>query len=185
MTQTKSRMKYILTTILMFYAIISFGQYRTGYVVKNNGDTLICDIFLPNYLNGQINYSTLTKRITTKTEKGLIKYKPTDIKVAEIELENNDRLRFVSIPEDKKQFFQENEIGKLSYFTLHISSSGFAAPILRKNGNLTYLNVVNKKKRVEKLISDYSELCNDWKSDKYDFSELGKVVKLYNEHFEE
>jgi len=44
---------------------------------------------------------------------------------------------------------------------------------------------VNKKKRVENLIADYSELCNDWISDKYDFTELRKVVKLYNEHFEE
>jgi hypothetical protein len=161
MIQMTSKIRFILITFLMFYVVNSFGQYYTGFIVNNSGDILECDIFLPKYLNGQINYSTLTKRVTTKTEAGMIKYKPTDIIIAEIQLANNDKLRFVSIPEDKKQFFQENAIGKLSYFTLHISSSGFAAPILRKNGKLTYLNVVNKKKRVENLIADYPELCND------------------------
>ncbi|HPI45876.1 MAG TPA: hypothetical protein PLH91_11635 [Tenuifilaceae bacterium] len=185
MIQMTRKIKFILITLFMFYVVNSYGQYHTGFIVNNYGDTLKCDIFLPNYLNGQINYSTLTKRVTTKTKSGIIQYKPTDIIIAEIQLANNEKLRFASISEDKKHFFQENEIGKLSYFTLHISSSGFAAPILRKNGKLTYLNVVNKKKRVENLIADYPELCNDWISDKYDFTELRKVVKLYNEHFEE
>lgn len=184
MMQKTSKLNFVLTIFLMFYVLNVFGQYHAGYIVKNNGDTLKCDIFLPKYLNGQLNYSTLTKNITIKTETGIVKYKPTDINIVEIQLNNSKRVRFVSIPEDEKQFFQENTKGKLSYFTLHISSSGFAAPILRKDGKLTYLNVVNKKKRVENLIADFPKLREDWNDGNYDFSELKKVVKIYNQHFE-
>ncbi|WP_339923702.1 hypothetical protein [uncultured Cyclobacterium sp.] len=183
--QLAIKFKFVLTTFLIFYVFNSFGQYHAGHIINNNGETLKCEIFLPNYLNGQLNYSALTKNITTKTETGIIRYKPTDIKIAEIQLENNDKVRFMSIPEDKKQFLQENEIGKLSYFTLHISNSGFAAPILRKDGKLTYLNVVNKKKRVENMIADFPKLREDWNNNKYDFTELQNVVKLYNQHFKE
>ena len=117
-------------------------------IIKENGDTVLCEIFLPNYLNGHLNYSTLTKRITARTDEGIHKYKPVEIKIAEIEISENEKLRFASIPEDRKQFFQENATGKLSFFTLHISTSGFPAPILRKEGKLTFLNVINKKARV-------------------------------------
>ena len=183
--KSKKEIRLTLIVILLLIGINSYGQYRSGFIVNNTGDTIQCEILLPNYLNGQVNYSTLTKRIAIKTNDGSKrKYKPTEISSAEIKISESETLRFVSIPEDRKRFFQEHEVGRLSYFTLHINNSGFPAPILRKDGKLTYLNVVNKMKKVENLISDYPELCDEWKTDKYNFTELREVVKLYNKHFE-
>lgn len=169
----------------MLNGVNSFGQFYKGKIINNNGDTISCEIYLPSYLNGQLCYSSLTKTIATITGEGNIKkYRPVEIKKAEIEITNNKKLIFASIPEDRKEFFQENVVGKLSYLTLHISHSGFPAPILRKAGKLIYLNVINKRERVADLISDCPELYDDWVNRKYDFSQLGKIVEMYNEHFD-
>ena len=181
MNQSIRCIKFLIIILFVINGANSFGQYHKGLVINNNGDSINCEIFLPKYLNGQFNYSTLTKRITALMKDGGIQvFKPEDIVKAEIQVEGSEKLRFVSIPEDKKQFFQERVNGKLSLFTLHFTNSGFPAPILRKNSKLTYLNVVNKKKRVTELIADFPELYSEWQSEKYDFNNLDKVVELYN-----
>jgi hypothetical protein len=164
----------------------SFGQFHKGFLITKNNDTVTCEIFATSYFNNELNLSSLTKSIVTKNNGERQKYKPIDITGFSITCPVRGKLYFASIPQDKNNFFQVLTSGRISLYNLHIShldGSGYPAPILHKNDKLVYLNVINRKKRVENLISDYPRLCEDWKNNKYGFNEINEVVLEYNQFF--
>lgn len=195
MKSLKSRIKRITamykkmsqTFIIIFLSCNLYAQFHEGFVITTENDTIDCEIFSSSYFSGDLNLSSLTNGIITQKDGNKMKYKPNEIKEFSINSLTLGRLSFISIPEDTKKFFQVIVKGRLSFFYLHVKSSdgsGYAVPVLKKNGKLVYLNVVNRNKRVEDLITDYPELLHDWKENKYSFDELDQLVLVYNRYFE-
>ena len=189
-----------MKNLFIFFALtlieISLAQGRfSGYVVTNENDTIKCSFSLyMNIFDKSLFYdATLSKKVKIFKENGeKAKYIPSELKTIFITGPKQGNYKFVSLEQDKKHFFHEITIGKLSYYVIYRENiqGGFPleVPCFVKEGKLTIFNgfFVDKKDEFSKLISDFPELQEKWTNAQdsyYVDSKFPQYIKLYNDHF--
>lgn len=81
-----------------------------------NGDTVNCKIVASHTRNGQINFLTLTKKVTVIENGEKKRFKPHDIKRFCIKNRRGEIYKFVSLARDKTRFYNEVISGRLSLY---------------------------------------------------------------------
>ena len=162
------------------------SQDNDGFYMTLNGDTVICKIEASHTKNGQINFSTLTKKITVIENGEKKRFKPHDIKGFSIKDGRGEIYKFVSLTRDKTNFYNEVINGRLSLYYLYTNSPYDASiaklPIMVKDDKIVYLNVVNPRQRIGNLISDCPELYKEWlNGTNYTTKDKEEIVRAYNE----
>jgi hypothetical protein len=179
-------------TVVVFTANIQAQQRFNGYVVTNANDTIKCRFSLEmNIFNDSLFYdSGISDRAKIFKENGeKVKYLPTELKTVFITGPKQGDYKFVSLEQDKKHFFHEKIIGKLSYYILYKGNLGGGFPLQNpyflKDGKLLQISGFSARKKFGELIKDYPELYEKWmaSNDYYKTGQFPEVIQLYNEHF--
>lgn len=179
-------MRLLLFTLL--FSSFVHSQKFDGYVVTNANDTIRCKFFVRiNSINENSIYpSSVCKKVKILTGKGEeITYKPLEIKSFYFIGPECD-FKFVSLKEDKKQFYHEVTLGKINLYKIYFSSTGmeFSNGVILSNGKLHTIAGFGLRKKFGEFIKDYPELYNKWmNTDEYKLNQFTELVFLYNDHF--
>ena len=192
-----NRMKNLATIlVLTLFSLISSSlkaEEFAGYYVTNNLDTVHCVFVLQKKHGDFYDFSMLTKTVILGDQGGTKKFKPHEIVCFAINIPNEGTYKFVSLKEDKKQFFHEIINGKISLYKTYsrhpYDGSLTILPIAHKDNQLVYLNVVNRKQRVSNLLKDNPVILEKWTATKsnawtgswFDTTEIEKYIREYNE----
>lgn len=163
-------MRKILFMAIFFCSISSNAQKYRQFYVRHNNDTIQCEII--NFSNKKVNLiaNGIEMSLTPKLIKYFSYYTPSGSR------------NFTILKNDKKNFYEENIIGKLSFYKVYTSNQYTGIlPVMVKNDKIVYLNVLNPRNRIAELISDCPTLLKEWnETEKYKTSDKEEIVNLYN-----
>lgn len=178
-----------VVAFLLLLPLFVHSQKFDGHVVTNTNDTIRCKFFIKtNSADDKIPYpSSVCKKVKILTEKGEeISFKPAQLKSFLIKGTKDCDLKFVSLKEDKSEFYQELIIGKLSLYKIYFTSmygQEFSNGVILKDGKLQKIAGFGIRKKFGELIEDYPELYKKWMNEEYTLDQFQELVSLYNEHF--
>jgi len=185
-------MKKIFFLLLLISSSLKAEEF-SGYYVTNDLDTVRCVFVLQKKHKDFYDFSMVTKTVILRDHEGVKKLKPREIICFAINILNEATYKFVSLKEDKKQFFHEIINGKISLYKIYLrhpyDGSLAIIPIAHKNNELVYLNVANRKQRISNLLKDNPVVLakweatksNAWTSSWFDTTEIEKYIEEYNE----
>jgi hypothetical protein len=161
---------FFLFSLLFLGNLISAQKKYDQFYVNHKNDTIQCEII--NFSNKKVNViaNGLTMSLTPK----LIKYFSS--------YTSNGYRNFTILKNDVNNFYEENIIGKISFYKVY-TSNGYNGilPVMVKNDKIVYLNVLNPRKRIAELISDCPSLLKEWnETENYKTSDKEKIVNAYN-----
>ncbi|MCG9791027.1 hypothetical protein [Flavobacterium algicola] len=161
-------MKCKLLLFSLFLMTNAFSQ--SNYYISKSNDTIRCEIIWFTSKKLKVNVNGEDK-----------KFSPKDI--MSFNFRGN---KFVSLMNDYNNFYKEIISGKLSFYNVFgnnaYDGSSIIFPIMVKDDKIVWLNVINPKERIAKLISDCPELYNEWvEGSKYSLKEKEAIVNAYNE----
>ncbi|MDQ1164424.1 hypothetical protein QE431_000742 [Flavobacterium sp. SORGH_AS 622] len=163
-------MRKILFIVIFFYLISSHAQKYPQFYVRHNNDTIQCEII--NFSNKKVNLiaNGIKMSLTPKLIKSFSSYTPSGFR------------NFTILKNDKKNFYEEIIIGKLSFYKVHTGNQyAGILPVMVKNDKIVYLNVLNPRERIAELISDCPTLLKEWNdTEKYKTSDREEIVNIYN-----
>ena len=141
-----------------------FSQSSSDYYISVSNDTVLCKI---------IDFSP--KRVYVTVEGVRKKFKPHEIKCVVFSVGN----KFVSLINDKQNFYREVIVGKISFYTFTAQAANY--PVIVKDDKIVWLNVLNPRKRISNFISDCPELLKEWtEGTKYTLKDKEAIVIAYN-----
>ena len=150
-------MKKLVFLLLLISSCLKAETF-SGYYVTNTFDTIHCNISLMKKHIDFYDFSRVTKNVNLVDSEGVKTFKPHEIICFTINIPDKGIHKFVSLKEDKKNFFQEIINGKISLYktySLHPYDGSLAIlPVALKDNKLVYLNVANRKQRVSNLLKD-------------------------------
>jgi hypothetical protein len=159
-------MKNLTLLIFLFISLNSFSQKYSQFYVTHQNDTIECKII--NFSNKKVNVFENGKRksLKPKTIKSFSSF-------------NGENYRtFTILKNDKKNFYEENIIGKLSYYRVYVNNS---YTVMVKEDKIVYLNALNPRKRIAELISDCPSLLKEWnETDNFPTKDKKKITEAYN-----
>ena len=185
-------MRKILFLLLLISSSIRAEEF-SGYYITNNLDTINCVFVLQKKHIDFYDFSSVTKTVLLRDHEGTKKFKPHEIICFLINMPDKEIYKFVSLKEDKKQFFHEIIRGKISLYKTYsrhpYDRSLAIIPVAHKDNKLVYLNVANRKQRVSNLLEDNPIILEKWKEVKsntwtgswFDTTEIEKHIREYNE----
>jgi hypothetical protein len=188
---TAKYMRAIIFLLLLTSSSLGAEEF-SGYYVTNDSDTVQCVFVLPKIHTEYYNFSMVTKTVTLAEFKGAKKFKPHEIICFVINIPGEGRYKFVSLEEDRKQFFHEIIKGKISLYKVYskhpYDGSLAIIPVAIKDNKLVYLNVVNRKQRISNLLKDKPVLSEKWEATKFnswtgswfDTTEIEEIIREYN-----
>jgi len=179
-------MRNIILFTFIFLSLKASSQDNDGFYMTLNGDTVLCKIEASHTRNGQINFSTLTKKVTVIENGEKKRFKSHDIRWFCIKNRRGEIYKFVSLVRDKTRFYNEVINGRLSLYYSYTNSpyDGSIArlPIMVKDDKIVYLNVVNPRQRIGNLISDCPDLYKEWQNGtNYTTEDKEGIVRDYND----
>lgn len=166
----------MIKTLIFTLTIFSFMQLKSQvdnqYYINNNNDTIKSQI---------LSYSSKRVVILENGEKK--KFKPNEIKA--FVFGNGKQTKFVSLNNDKNNFYEEVISGKLSLYNVYTNNAyngmTMILPVMMKNDKIVYLNVLNPRKRIAELISDCPMLLKEWnETENYPTKDKDKITEAYN-----
>ncbi len=177
-------MKNYLILLLTIWSLQSKSQ-TSDYYINNQGDTILSKFLKYESPKGKIIPSLFTKGIKVIENGEKVKLKPNDIKSFTITDKLGNTCKFVSLKDDKNNFYHEIIKGKISLYYFYSShpydGSISALPVMVKNENVSFLNVLNPKKRILDLISDCPETYKElMEKEKYSKKDNETIVEAYN-----
>lgn len=157
----------LLLAVLIFVKFNTFSQSKGDYYISKSNDTIHCKILDFN-----------SKRVFVSVNGEKIKFVPVNIKSIVIH-KKGTAYKFVSLINDKQNFYREIILGKLSFYNLNDPNMSY--PIMVKDDKIVWLNVLNPSKRISELISDCPELYKEWtEGEKYTLKDKEAIVNAYN-----
>lgn len=164
-------MKQFFLFSLLFLGNLIFAQKKYDqFYVNHKNDTVQCEII--NFSNKKVN--VIAKGVTMSLSPKLIKSFSS--------YTSNGYRNFTILKNDVNNFYEENIIGKISFYKVY-TSNGYngTLPVMVKNDKIVYLNVLNPRKRIAELISDCPNLLKEWnETENYKTSDKEKIVNAYN-----
>jgi hypothetical protein len=143
------------------------------YYITNSNDTIQCEITFSN-----------SKKLKVMVNNEKKTFRPHEIKSFTYDEDKN--YKFVSLKNDSHNFYREIIFGKLSYYEVYgnnyYDGTPVSYPVMVKDDKIVWLNVINPRERVAKLISDCPELLKEWEEgSKYSLENKDAIVNAYNE----
>lgn len=153
--------KYIYSIILLAIniAVLAQSDYKTGYIIANNNDTISGEIDLKSNASN----STLCK---FRNDGDIIEYKPFDIKAYMVEDSKYYISKEVEFQDEKRHFF------------LELLVEGTASLFYLKNNSYDYY-FLQKEDRIVMLDNDEIIIVKEDESDYAKDSDRYKGVMLY------
>ncbi|WP_321319226.1 hypothetical protein [Labilibaculum sp.] len=180
-----TKRKVILIALIALMSQVAFAKSKTlkGSVISGK-DTIRCEIFVKTGFKKRLEQNYFTKKVSILKDDVKTKYKPHQIDAFIISSPTEGELKFVSLSGDKQNFYREIIKGRISYynFCATIDYTTSYLPVVVKNDKIIFLNVMNSKQRLAKLLIDYPELHSDW-INKYSNKDRIEVIRKYNKHF--
>jgi len=164
-------MKHFFLFSLLFLGNLMHAQKKYDqFYVNHKNDTIQCEII--NFSNKRVNViaNGVTMSLSPKLIKSFSSYT------------SNEYRNFTILKNDVNNFYEENIIGKISFYKVYTSNGNSGIlPVMVKNDKIVYLNVLNPRKRIAELISDCPSLLKEWnETEIYKTSDKEKIVNAYN-----
>jgi hypothetical protein len=185
-------MKYIIIVFLLF-PIVALAQsitgYSNGYIVKNTNDTLYGLVKIRNAFPYKIYNDVQFKKSAESQSASLSPEEVTAFVIGNEMYESKYPSK-----KEKKAFYQLIIRGFLSYYTMEVYSGpnfGNSYQVILQKENTEELlsyTAFNPlfpfKRKLSEYLKDYPELSAKIKYNKYNQTQLVKIVKEYNAFIE-
>lgn len=178
-------------TFLICFVLLSFNlvsqvtQLNDGYYVTNNNDTIKCKFKAKRASIGKkINFVNLFFDISV-IENGINKnFKPHEVKSFTVYDIKDTKYKFGSYINEILfvNILIEGCLTLGNVYSYHrYDYSYIPITAIIKDGLVYRISSYNKKKTIEKLISDSPKILKKWTNKEYKSSDIEQLVKDYNE----
>ncbi|RLZ09699.1 hypothetical protein [Faecalibacter macacae] len=167
-------MKFLFFIKLFLTSYLLTAQIQKEYYITIKNDTISGEF---------LDYHP--KMVTFLVDEIKVKLKPKEIQSIFIK-ENEKLVKYVTLNNDKTNFYEEAVVGPLSLYYLRTfnpyDGEKLIFSILIKNNEMINVNASNSKKRIAKLIKDCPQLLKEWtQTNNYPDYDIIKITEAYNE----
>lgn len=176
-------MKRTFLIILVLLTFNLYSQTKDGFYISNSLDTVKCKIELPTAF-GKTDFYAFYGSVKVDIAGVNKRFKPKQIQSFTVYNIDNINYKFMSF-KTERFFLNVLEEGYLTLCNAYnpnpYDGSGGTVYAIIKDDKIKYLNLLNTRSVVGKLISDYPQLFKDWSVDKkYELKDILIVIKEYN-----
>ncbi|MCB0824169.1 MAG: hypothetical protein KDC09_15835 [Bacteroidales bacterium] len=182
----------ILIILVLAFSSFSYSQdYKEGYVILNNNDTLFGELEVLSDIQ-------CGKKVIIKVGEKVTKYKPKKIKAYKIGEDEYVTKQF-TLPGNLStftRFLKVWELGKVNiygyyysantqYFDVSNPNNKSHEVFIEKDGILERVKDTGFANRMSEYFSDNKELSEQILNNKLTYYDILKIVRIYNGHYNE
>ena len=161
-------MKLLFLTAFLLCALDVSSQNRLHFYVTHSNDTIDCEM---------LSYSN--KRIYIAKDGKVVSLNAKKIKAFTFYSDHTYH-NFVTLKNDKKRFYEEDVVGKLSLYKNYTEYNKDPYFVIVKDDKIYHISLLNCRSITGKLVADCKPVYDLWLQKKFSSYDPSIIVNLYN-----
>lgn len=182
-------MKFLSVAIIIVFTTISLSAKEfPGFYVNMEGDTIACkfDVRVNLFRKDLLNQLSFRKKIKIITEEGVIKYKPSQIKMFQIDSTSEGSEKYVPKEVEGKTWFvrvvEEGKINLYQYFYPHGYDGSVQMRFVLEKANKKPRSIPSAfwKKKVLKYLDNDKWFMDELNEEGLKYKNIPELIINYN-----